>query len=776
MKYSIITLATGLLCWGQANPARPTLPLSVPPSATPPVTGSVHSVHDSGSVTTNGSNLQNTYNSASCGDALILDAGAEYRANFIFNKQCNAANWIQIVSANLSSIPVVTYATQAQANNQAIPPSPPNAANFAKLTSGNGAGVIVTTSDPGFLAAKYNYFGGLEVTNTVGVNLIVTGTGSLDETLARQLPDHIIFDRMYVHGITASSTQMFPRAFLIEGSNVAVVNSYTQDIYSTSADTQAILLALGPGPYLIHNNFLEGAGETVMSGGTGKTPGYSCTVASSPAPTTSSATVNTCIDAASGSVSTPAIGTCVMFVTSATAPVYVPDDWACITGNSSGALTFPAIYAAPLAGAGNVKWGLVPSDITVTNNVFYKPPSWNPANSNYDGVASGTCTVASSPVPTTTSATLTTCIDAAGNPSTFPSAGYSTVMYVSGSTVFTTLSTANSGTGAVTFPALSGAPSSGVRQALFGFRDVKNFFETKYGVRWLVNGNIMQHVWNGGQGGAFNMNSNDQNGDCPWCVSSDVTFTNNLMQDLYGGIGIIPAQSYSGPAPGPLARVLIQNNLFWPQTGGMLMNIADYIIGGGTPAGERNGTDSLQIIHNTFLGSGTNIHVGGSVGGGIPENYTNLVIKDNITEFDQYRWANQCLTTPDGTACINSTLNTGSTSTISNNAIINSGAINGGQGVADSTLATRYGTLVLSTFYDSTQGSNYGGVPFLNFAAINTDYHNFALTGSGGWINAASDGTNPGVNFVTLDAAFGVAGGATKVSGKVSVDGNGRIP
>jgi len=143
------------------------------------------------------------------------------------------------------------------------------------------------------------------------------------------------------------------------------------------------------------------------------------------------------------------------------------------------------------------------------------------------------------------------------------------------------------------------------------------------------------------------------------------------------------------------------------------------------------------------------------------------VIKDNITEFDQYRWANQCITGPDGTACINSSLNTGGTSTISNNAIINSGAINGGQGISDATITTRYGSLVLGTYYDTTVGTNYSGAPFLNFAAINTDYHNFALTGSGGWINAASDGTNPGVNFTTLDAAL---------SGTCSLGPTGALP
>ena len=664
-----LLLTAASLAWGQANPTPPALPRTVPPSTQPAVTGSVVPVHDTGNVATNGVNLQNAYNAAACGSQIVLDAGVEYRASFFFNKQCSAAAWIQVVSANLATIPLPAYATSAQANSQNSAPAAPNTANFAKLTSGSGAQVLGCT-DSNNVAAKYNYFGGLEVTNTVGAGL-VSCTNALSETLASQLPDHVIFDRIYAHGITGSSTQFFARGFLITGSNVSIVNSYVADIYSTGQDTQAILLAYGPGPYLIHNNFLEAAGENIMAGGTGKTPSYSCTVASSPAPTTTTATVQSCVDASGGSV-TLAVGTCAMFYTSSTAPAYTPDDWTCITANAGGALTFNAIPSAPIPGARKIAWGLVPADITITQNVVYKSPVWNPANSGWDHIT----------------------------------------------------------------------------------RDVKNLIEAKYGVRWLINGNIFQHVWNGGQGAGFNINSSDQNGDCPWCVTQDVTLSNNIFQDLYQVGGIIPAQSYSGPAPGPLARVLIQNNLFWPATSGTLLTFASYIVNGGDPpAGTRNGADSVQIIHNVLLGPGANTHLGGSVGDGMPENYTNLVIQDNLTEFDQYRWLNQCITGFDGTACINSTINTGHTATIATNAIINTGAVNGGQGVQDSTLAARYGSLILSAIVDS-----YSAAGFVNYSAINADYHNFGLTAASPFHLLASDGTDPGVNLAQLDAALVMIG------------------
>jgi len=671
---TIVLLGLQTAAWGQANPTQPTLPRSVPPSAQPAVTGTVVAVHDSGNVATNGTNLQTAYNAAACGSQIVLDAGVEYRANFVFNKQCSAASWIQVVSANLASIPITTYATPAQANNQNSAPAAPNRANLAKLTSGNGAPVLGCTSS-GNVPAHYNYFAGLEITNTVATGLVWC-TNSLTETLASQFPDHLVFDRLYVHGITASTTQFFTRGFLLTGSNMAVVNSYVSDIYSTIQDTQAILLAYGPGPYLIHNNFLEGAGENIMAGGTGATPGYSCTTAASPAPTKTTATVSNCTDGSGASIASPPIGTCVMFYTSTTAPAYTPDDWTCITANSSGTLTFNPIPSAPISGAAKVKWGIVPSDITITQNVMYKPLTWNPAYSGWDGIT----------------------------------------------------------------------------------RTVKNLLETKYGARWLIDGNIFQHVWNGGQGVGFNLNANDQNGDCPWCTVQDITMTNNIWQDLYQTGVFIPAQSYTGLAPGALARVLVKNNLFWPQKSGTIFGVADYIIQGGaiSPAGMRNGVDSLQIIHNHMLGPGGNFHVGSSIGNGIPENYSNLVIKDNLTEFDQYRWTNQCLAGADGSACINSTLNIGNTSTIANNAIVNTGAVNGDQGVSDAILVSRYGSLILSTIVDS-----YSAAAFVNYAAINIDYHNFALAAAAPFHALASDGTDPGVNFAQLDAAMGGSSGLT---------------
>ena len=686
--FSVIVLLSGMLL-GQANPTPPVLPRSVPPSTRPTPTGSTVAVH-------NGDNLQAKYNAAACGQDLVLDDGATFTGNFTFNKQCAAPNWILIEGTGCSAgtVSVPAYVTPSSINSASVPPiAPPTLTHYATIRSTNGAPPLVTT-DASNVPAKYNYFGCIEVTSTFGQGYLVGSTNALGETVASQLGDHLMFDRMYVHGVAASSTVQMLRGFLLVGGNISVVNSYVSQIYSSSGDSQAILGAYGPGPYLIQNNFLSAAAEVIMFGGTGKTPGYSCTIASSPSPTATTVTVNTCMDASGGAVGTPPVGTCAMFYIGS---AYTPFNWVCITGNSGGALTLsPALPGAPDIGAGKIQYGVVPSDITITKNYIYKPPSWNPGDPSYDGIA----------------------------------------------------------------------------------RASKDFVEDKYGVRWNITGNAMVNTWNNGQNFAFNINVTDQNGDCPWCISSDVSLTNNIVKNIAGEFVIIASQSaVTGHCPGPLKRVLIQNNLFWPQGatphiagGGAVFELAGHLCGG-----SGGGADSLQIIHNHLLGPGINMQLSG----GVPYNFTNLVIRDNLTEFDQYRWTNQCLdTTPvgrDGTVCINADVSTGGKWTANNNAIINSGAINGDQGQADSVLTSRYGSAILSTLLDTTGGMNYAAVKFVNYSAINADYHNFALTAASPFHGRASDGTDPGVNFAQLDASLGIASPGANVTGKGSIAGSGKV-
>lgn len=668
MKLAAFIFAAGL-CWGTASPTNPTLPRSVPPSVRPIVFGAIIPVHS-------GTDLQAAYNSAACGSDLVLDAGITKTGNYVFNKQCGAGMWILVEGAgcNAGTVPIPAYVTTTAANlGPSLPFPPPALTNYATLASPNGVPPLSTT-DSMNNPATYNYFGCLEVTSpTASAFELVSLSNNGFETVVSQLGDHIMLDRLYVHGLASSGTVQVTHGIIATGSNVSIINSYVSNIYS-GGDSQAIFCSKGPGPILVQNNFLSASTEIMMCGGDGPTPGRSCTIAASPAPTTTSATVGTCIDANGGSVPTPPIGTQVMFFTSASAPLYSPLDYATITGNTAGALSFAAIPSAPLSGAAKAQWGIVPADITVTKNFFWKNPCWNPMDACYDGIS----------------------------------------------------------------------------------RSSKDFIESKYGQRWNINANIFENTFNQGQQYAFNFNSADQNGGCPWCTSSDITLQNFVVKNTPGDLSIISTQGGTGSCPGLLNRVLISNGIFFTPgsgtsnpSGGRVFSLTRD--NGGCTYPQQQAADSLQINHVTMPGGGSL----GILSDDNPFNYSNLSFANNIWEMDQCR-----LYVVSGAGCstdplLTSNSTTSGTWTLAKNATINSGAINGGSGVNDATLISKYGSGILPTLYDTTQAMNYAGAPFASYSTIYTDYHGLALAGSGPWRNAASDGTDPGVNFTTLDAALG---------------------
>ncbi len=74
----------------------------------------------------------------------------------------------------------------------------------------------------------------------------------------------VVLDRVWVHPPTNRGTQ---RCVALNGGATAVVHSWLSDCHGKGFDSQAIVGWNGPGPYLIEDNTLEGAGENVMFGG-----------------------------------------------------------------------------------------------------------------------------------------------------------------------------------------------------------------------------------------------------------------------------------------------------------------------------------------------------------------------------------------------------------------------------------------------------------------------------------------------------------------------------
>ncbi len=201
-----------------------------------------------------GGDLQVALNAARPGDTIVLQASAVYTTppdGFVLpNKQ--GTDWIVIKSSNAGGLP---------AEGSRV--SPANAAAMPKLVT-NGLWPTVKTAP----AAHHYRFIGIEFTIAQGrpsnYGIITLGEGSSAQGSLSQVPHDIIIDRCYVHG---NATVSVSRGIALNSARTAIIDSYVADCHGVGYDTQAIAVWNGPGPFKIVNNYLEGAAENVLFGG-----------------------------------------------------------------------------------------------------------------------------------------------------------------------------------------------------------------------------------------------------------------------------------------------------------------------------------------------------------------------------------------------------------------------------------------------------------------------------------------------------------------------------
>lgn len=219
-----------------------------------------------------GDNLQTALDSASCGDTIQLEAGASFAGRFrLPKKACDDTHWIILrTSAPDGVLPAEgTRITPCYAGVAALPGRPafrcPAVKNvMARIVlAGQGEGPILFSD-----GANHYRIIGLEITRESASGGVVALAGP-DGAVAA---DHIIFDRVWMHGSAQDDTR---RGLYLSGTTyMAVVDSFFTDFHCTAklacTDSQTISGAAGDlpmGPYKIVNNFLEAAGENILFGG-----------------------------------------------------------------------------------------------------------------------------------------------------------------------------------------------------------------------------------------------------------------------------------------------------------------------------------------------------------------------------------------------------------------------------------------------------------------------------------------------------------------------------
>ncbi len=246
-----------------------------------------------------------------------------------------------------------------------------------------------------------------------------------------------------------------------------------------------------------------------------------------------------------------------------------------------------------------------------------------------------------------------------------------------------------------------------------GVWTVKNLLELKLGRRVLIDGNVFENSWASAQSGfAILIEAANQDGTAPWSVVEDITFTNNLVRHAAGGINL--GSRDSGNPSDYTKRVKVANNVFedidagnWGAGNGRLFQF----IGTGT------GPANITYEHNTGFSSTALI-----IADGAPQ--TNFVFRDNIA--DRAQTGIKGSGTGEGLGTLNQFM---PGFVFTNNVII---------GAAASLYPT-------GNFFPATVGD----VAFENFA--NGDYR---LAAGSQYLNAASDGTDPGADIVQLATAI----------------------
>ena len=231
-----------------------------------------------------GGDLQAALNLASCGDTIKLQDGASWRGPFTLPSKNPCTTYTTLTRQGaqpeiFNVIPACYQQGPSFAAEQAR-----KAACFAALKAAyetnapklytdeaaarQGIGVPLGTA----FDADYWRVTGIEIHSTSAIQdppvyaLVTVGlsdpSGS-NVTSASQLPNHIVFDRVSLHGNRSGS---LVRAILGNGDHIQMINSLCYDVHYSN-DSQCFMAYNGNGPFLIENNYLSAAGENILFGG-----------------------------------------------------------------------------------------------------------------------------------------------------------------------------------------------------------------------------------------------------------------------------------------------------------------------------------------------------------------------------------------------------------------------------------------------------------------------------------------------------------------------------
>ncbi|HJR61194.1 MAG TPA: hypothetical protein VJ813_17410 [Vicinamibacterales bacterium] len=348
------------------------------------------------------------------------------------------------------------------------------------------------------------------------------------------------------------------RGIALNAAAVTIRNCYIAGIRAVGMDTQAIGGWNGPGPFVIENNYLEAAGENIMLGGADP------------------------------------------FITNLVSENVVirhnymsrPMAW------RDPVVPTPSGLSAKAAGTGSLVAGVhayrVVAQTRVSGGVIARSAA--SAEVSAQAVAGGAIVLTWTPVPYATDYQVY-------RRSPLGASHYWTVT----NATFTDAGAAGQAGSAPTSPG--------------SVWTVKNILELKNARGVLIEHNVFENNWAGGQSGwALMFTPRNQDGACSWCVVEDVTFQRNVVRHSSGGINIL---GYDDLASSRQTRnIRISHNLFYGITTALGGGAWFLLVG--------NGPADIVVDHNTVDANGTTVSYvyGGSGGTQIPGfQFTNNAVR-----------------------------------------------------------------------------------------------------------------------------------------------------
>jgi hypothetical protein len=281
---------------------------------------------------------------------------------------------------------------------------------------------------------------------------------------------------------------------------------------------------------------------------------------------------------------------------------------------------------------------------------------------------------------------------------------------------------------------------------------VKNLFELKNAQRVLIDGNVFDTNYgqSGGQRAAgILFTPGNQNGTAPWSTVCDVTFTNNIVREVGMGIRISSCDSDTKPSQ-VTTRILIRNNAF------LGISKECYPTSKWIGCSYRGHTgESWTIDHNLAIAgpdpSSSRQHLAAFCEGEGGAACDHFVFTNNLFWAGDYGWGGS------GAAEGFATLNKWFThwSWLNNGIVVRT---------VDRAYAQRSGRSYVAHYYGRSPMVTYAVTDIASVGFSDYAHEDYRLTPKSPWQRAATDGTDLGPDWDTLNRATKCA--RSGISGK----------